>query len=96
MENIIKVKVTKVSSKASGNGNFIHTIKTEGKTVKCLGEDKTSGQLTYFVALPNPVAVGTEHQIDMSLFTITERPYEVEDKVTGIKKTLQLKWLHVK
>jgi hypothetical protein len=92
----IKVTVSKVSSKASTNGNFIHTVKTEGKTVNVLGVDKTSGQLTYFVALPQAVAVGSTHEIDLSQFTITERPYEVDDKVTGAKTTLMLKWLHIK
>lgn len=92
----ITVTVSKVSSKPSSNGNFIHTVKTEGKTVKVLGVDKTSGQLTYFVALPQAVAVGSKHEIDLSQFTITERPYEVVDKTTGAMQTLMLKWLHIK
>jgi hypothetical protein len=92
----MKVKVSKVSKKASRHGNFIHTVKTEGKTVKVLGVDKTSGQLTYFIALPSAVAVGSEHELDMDLFTVTERPYTVTDTITGEETTLQLKWLHIK
>jgi hypothetical protein len=92
----IKVKVHRVSAEASKRGNFIPTVKTEGKTVKVLGVDKVSSQLTYFIALPSAVPVGSEHEIDMDLFTITERPYTVKDTVTGEMKTLELKWLHVK
>jgi hypothetical protein len=92
----MKVKVNKVSSKPSKNGNYIHTVKTEGKTVKVLGVDKTSGQLTYFIALPSAVAVGSEHELDMDQFTVTERPYTVKDQTTGENVTLQLKWLHIK
>jgi len=92
----IKVKVSKVSDKPSTNGNYIHTLKTEGKTVEVLGQKKTSGQLTYFMALPAVTAVGSEHEIDLDLFTITERPYEVTDEGSGEMTTLLLKWLHIK
>lgn len=94
--NKIKVKVAKVSTQASTNGNFIHTVKTEGKKVQVLGQEKMSGQLTYFIALAKPTPVGSEHEIDLDQFTITERPYVVEDKTTGERKELMLKWLHVK
>lgn len=92
----IKVKVARVSSTASKNGNFIHTVKTEGKTVNVMGVDKVSGQLTYFIALPQPVKAGTEHEIDMDLFRVEERPYEVASKDTGEMQKLMLKWLHIK
>ena len=94
--NKIKVTVSKVSAKPSTNGNYIHTVKTEGKEVEVLGQKKVSGQLTYFIALPNASPVGKVDTIDMDLFTITERPYEVADQTTGEVKTLMLKWLHVK
>ena len=94
--NLLKVKVSKVSATASTNGNFIHTVKTEGKKVVVLGQEKTSGALTYFIALPAATAVGTEHEIDMDLFSVTERPYEVADPATGEAQTLILKWLHIK
>lgn len=94
--SMIKVTVAKCSSKPSKNGNFIHTVKTEGKTVNVLGQEKKSGQLTYFIALPKPTAVGSEHELNMDMFSITERPYEVADATTGEMKTLMLKWLHIK
>lgn len=93
---LLKVKVAKVSAKPSTNGNYIHTIKTEGKTINVMGVDKTSGQLTYFIALPQAVPVGTEHEIDMSLFRVEERPFEVANESTGEIQTLMLKWLHIK
>lgn len=96
MANLLKVKVSKVSTTPSKNGNYIHTVKTEGKKVNVLGVEKVSGALTYFVALPSAVAVGTEHDIDMDQFRIEERPYEVADAATGEVQTLQLKWLHIK
>lgn len=94
--NKIKVTVAKCSSQPSSNGNYIHTVKTEGKKVQILGQEKVSGQLTYFIALQKPTAVGSEHEIDMDQLSITERPYEVADPTTGEVKTLMLKWLHVK
>ena len=92
----IKVTVSKCSTKPTSNGNYIHTLKTEGKSVEVLGQQKVSGQLTYFVALPKPTKVGSEHELDMDNFSVTERPYEVADATTGEVKTLQLKWLHIK
>jgi len=92
----IKVTVSKVSSKPSKNGNYIHTVKTEGKTVNALGVDKVSGQLTYFIALPKAVKVGSEHELDMDQFRVEERPYEVADTTTGEMQKLMLKWLHIK
>ena len=92
----MKVKVSKVSATPSKNGNFIHTVKTEGKKVNVLGVEKQSGALTYFIALPSAVAVGSEHEIDMAQFRVEERPYEVADQVTGEVQTLMLKWLHIK
>ena len=92
----INVTVTKVSSEPSKNGNYIHTLKTEGKEVEILGQTKKANQLTYFIALPGITPVGTESQIEMEMFTITERPYDVTDEQSGETQTLLLKWLHVK
>ena len=92
----IKVKVSKCSTKPSKNGNFIHTLKTEGKVVNVLGQEKVSGQLTYFIALAKPTPVGSEHELDMDLFRVEERPYEVADTATGALVKLMLKWLHIK
>lgn len=96
MSEIIKVKVTKVSAQPTTNGNYIHTVKTEGKKVSVLGQEKMSGQLTYFIALPGQTPVGSEHEIDLSKFNITERPMEVTDEATGETRSLPLKWLHIK
>jgi hypothetical protein len=94
--NKIKVTVTKCSTTPSKSGNYIHTVKTEGKTVQVLGQNKVSGQLTYFIALQKPTALNSVHELDMDNFSITERPYEVADATTGEVKTLMLKWLHIK
>ena len=92
----IKVSVSRCSSKASSRGNYIHTLKTEGKTIQVLGQEKVSGQITYFIALAKPTKVGTEHELDMDMFRVEERPYEVANPDTGEKQTLMLKWLHIK
>ena len=92
----INVTVSKVSSEPSKNGNYIHTLKTEGKIVEILGQKKMANQLTYFIALPGVTPVDTVSQIDMEMFTITERPFDVTDETSGETQTLLLKWLHVK
>jgi hypothetical protein len=92
----IKVTVSKCSTQASKNGNFIHTLKTEGKEVNVLGQSKVSGQLTYFIALSKPTKVGTVDELDMDQFRIEERPYEVVNQTTGEMEKIMLKWLHVK
>jgi len=92
----MKVTVSKVSATASKNGNFIHTVKTEGKKVSVLGIEKTSGALTYFIALPSAAPLNSQHELDMDQFSVTERPYEVADRETGELTTIMLKWLHIK
>lgn len=92
----INVTVTKVSNEPTKNGNYIHTLKTEGKVVEVLGQKKNANQLTYFIALPGITPVGTESQIEMDMFNITERPFDVTDEQSGETQTLLLKWLHVK
>lgn len=96
MANLIKVTVAKVSAQPTSNGNYIHSVKTEGKKETVLGVEKSSSQLTYFIALPKPVAVGTTDNLDLDKFRVEERPYEVADTDTGEMKTLMLKWLHIK
>ncbi|RZA02862.1 MAG: hypothetical protein EOP47_05145 [Sphingobacteriaceae bacterium] len=78
-KSFLKVKVTKVSAQPSQSGNYIHTLKTEKK-------------LTYFIALPVKTPVGTETEIDMELYNVIERPYEIKNE-SGEPQTLQLKWL---
>jgi hypothetical protein len=91
----VKVKVLKVSDKTT-NGNFIHTLKTEGETIKVLGQDMIGNGLTYYAALKGAAQVGTEELIDLSRFDVVERPYEVEDQESGELRTLMLKWLYPK
>jgi hypothetical protein len=92
----IKVTVSKCSTQASKNGNYIHTLKTEGKEVSVLGQTKVSGQLTYFIALSKPTKVGTVDELELDNFRIEERPYETVDTTSGEVVKLMLKWLHVK
>ena len=47
---IIKVKVAKISAKTS-NGNYLHTIKTEGVEHEALGRKVVTGKRTYFLAM---------------------------------------------
>jgi hypothetical protein len=99
MSNLLKVRVTKVSAVASTNGNFIHTLKTEGKKAIILGEEKTSGVLTYFLALKTAVAVGTEHELNMDQLSVTEQPMVDKDGVSiddERGQPIRLKWLGIK
>lgn len=105
MANLLKVVVAKVSAKASKNGNFIHTLKTEGKSVEIKDEagnvlqTKTSGKLTYFLALPGAINMGKELQLDMDQFSVTEREIvDAEGTVTTDERgnAIKLKWLSVK
>jgi hypothetical protein len=99
MANLLKVRVAKVSAKASKNGNFIHTLKTEGKSIEVMGIKKTSGALTYFLALPGAIKSGEEFEIDMDLFTINAREMADGDGVAvtdDAGKPIVLKWLGIK
>lgn len=91
----VKVKVLKVSDKTT-NGNFIHTLKTEGETIKILGQDMIGTGLTYYAALKGAAKVGTEEVVDLTRFDIVERPYEVTDEDSGELRTMMLKWLYPK
>lgn len=90
----IKLKVEKIT-KGEKNGNFIHTLKTEGTTVTIGGVEKVSGQRTFYISLPKPIEL-KEFMQDMDLFRIEERPYKVEDRTTGEVREIMLKWLHIK
>lgn len=92
----IKVTVSKVSDKAGERGNYIHTVKTEGKVVEVLGQKKSTGQVTYFISLPSKTAIGSEHEIDMDQFDVKERDFVTADRETGEEIVLKLKWLHLK
>ncbi len=99
MSQLLKVRVSKVSAKASKNGNFIHTLKTEGKTVEIQGIKKTSGALTYFLALPAAIPSGKEFEIDMDLFTVNPREMADAEGVVvtdDAGKPIVLKWLGIK
>lgn len=90
----IKLTVAKIT-KGEQNGNYIHTLKTEGVTAVIGGVEKVSGVRTYYVSLPKPIQVQSFEQ-DMSLFRIEERPYKVTDTTTGEVREVMLKWLHIK
>lgn len=94
-KKLLKLKVSKISSKPTKNGNYIHTLKTDGKKVNILGIEKQSGVLTFFIALPTEAIVGSEHEIDMNMFRVEERPFEITN-ATGEVQTLMLKWLVIK
>lgn len=94
MSNLIKVTVAKVTE--TSNGNFIHTLKTEGKTVKLLGQDMVSNGLTYYASLKTAAEVKSTGEFDLDMFDVVERPFETTDEKSGEEITLQLKWLYPK
>jgi len=91
----IKVTVSRVSDKTT-NGNYIHTLKTEGVKVNVLGQEMTGNGLTYFAALKGAANVGQEDFIDLDKFDVVEREYSPVDPETGETTTLMLKWLYPK
>lgn len=95
---MIKVKVAKISAKTS-NGNYLHTLKTEGTQHEVLGKTVTTGKRTYFLALTESAVLNSEHSIDLSQFSITEREMVNKDGeiVTGDNgNAIKLKWLNFK
>lgn len=95
---IIKVKVAKISEKTS-NGNYLHTIKTEGVEHEALGRKVVTGKRTYFLAMQDSAVLGSEHNIDLDKFNITTR--EIVDVDGNVRKDdngkpIQLKWLSFK
>lgn len=92
----VKVTVTKVSEKTT-NGNYIHTLKSEGTVIKVLGQDLVGNGSTYFVALKGAAKVDSSEILDLDRFDIVEREYTPEpDAETGETRTLMLKWLYPK
>ena len=94
MANLINVTVAKVTEATTGN--FIHTLKTEGKTIKVLGQDMVANGLTYYAALKSDAGVNSKGEIDLDAFDVVERPFNTTDKDTGEELTLKLKWLYPK
>ena len=94
MANLLKLKVTKVSDKTK-NGNFIHTVKTEGAKSSFMGVEKTSGAM-YLIALKQAIPLGTEQEVDMDQFAIVPQTSQLEDKNTGEVRTATFNWLQNK
>lgn len=92
----IKLTVTKVSEKTT-NGNYIHTLQTEGTVIKIYGQDMVGRPVSYFVALKSAAKVDSSEIIDLDRFDIVERELTTEpDEETGETRTLMLKWLYPK
>jgi len=91
----VKVTVTKVSEKTSKD-NYIHTLKSEGTSIKVLGQDLIGNGSTYFVALKGAAKVNSAELIDLDRFDIVEREFTPEPDETGEVKTMMLKWLYPK
>jgi hypothetical protein len=95
-----RFKIAKVSNQTT-NGNFIHTIKTEGKVVKFAGKDMIGQGQTYFVALGEALPVdGAWHESDLDLFDVVEREATLtdtdEDTGEEIERLATFKWLFPK
>ncbi len=87
------LQISRVSDELTSNGNKIVTLKAEASGVINLGGGlMKSRSLTYFMAVDgnSTPEVGTSVDLDLDLFEVKERPYEVDGK------TLMLKWLHFK
>lgn len=98
--NKIKFTVAKVSAMTT-KGNYIHTIKTEGKSVKFAGLDMKGAGQTYFVALQQPLPVDNKVlEADLDLFEVVERETKIPytDEVTGeeLERDATFKWLFPK
>ena len=94
----IKVKISKISAKTK-NGNYLHTLKTEGVQHTVLGKTVTTGKRTYFLALQESAVLNSEHEIDLDKFNITTR--EMVDDQGEVRKgdngkPIMLKWLNFK
>lgn len=86
---MLNVKVVHVGKKTTNN-NFITKIVSEKKVI-VVGIEKIA-KITYYVALPSAPAVGSTHELDLDLFTIVERPFDLPNG----EGTIMLKWLHIK
>lgn len=94
----IEVRVAKISAKTS-NGNYLHTLKTEGVEHEVLGKKVTTGARTYFLALTESAVLNSKHNIDMDKFNITEREMVGPDgdvRTGDNGKPIRLKWLNFK
>jgi hypothetical protein len=94
----IKLRVAKISAKTT-NGNYIHTLKSEGVEHEILGKKVVTGARTYFLALTESAVLGSTHNVDMDKFTITTREMvgadgEVRKGDNG--QPIKLKWLNFK
>ena len=92
----IKVTVIKCTASTKNKGVNIVTVRNVSEGVEALGTKLTGNQSTYYMATMAPVPVGSEHQLNMDLYEIQERPYQVADATTGEIKTIPLKWLRGK
>jgi hypothetical protein len=92
----IKVTVLKSTASQKNPGVHIITVRNMSEGVQALGTKLTGSQSTFYMATVAPVAVGSEHELNMDLFDVQVREYVTEDKVTGEVKTIPCKWLRGK
>jgi xanthine dehydrogenase molybdopterin-binding subunit B len=95
MENMVKLKVTKVTQ-GKERGNFVHTFKTTGAKISIGGIELANGTRTYYASLKASLGEGKEIEVDMNQFKVTENPYTFTDKDTNEQKTVNVKWLSAK
>jgi hypothetical protein len=93
MANLIKVTVAKVTE--ASNGNFIHTLKTEGKKVKLLGQDMVTNGVTYYAALKSGAEVNSTGEFDLESFDVVKRPFTFTND-DGEEVNTELSWLYPK
>lgn len=93
MAQLIKVTVTKVTE--ASNGNFIHTLKTEGKKAILLGQEMPSSGVTYYAALKSGAEVNSTGEFDLESFDVVPRPFTFTNE-DGEEVNTELKWLYPK
>ena len=94
-QQLFKVEKCTPSSK----GGFI--VKLQSKSVNTVqtvfGTIESNTQKTYYAKVQNEAKVGTEGPIDLSLFDVVTRDWEIDDEESEMfGETVQLDWLYPK
>lgn len=105
------ITLTCISSTATQKQDgFIVKLQTtaDKSVVTAFGSKTQKSQTTYYIKLDTPVKVGFSAPLDLDMFTIVERPFDLEVDATpanpamGIAaepartETVLLKWLQIK
>ena len=93
------VNLTLISKTPSENGGEILKLQNADEKAEqtAFGMKTQKTQVTYYMKVDKcPLAKGKSADLDLDMFNIVERPFEIEDEETKEMKTIHLKWLHLK